>query len=50
MHIFLTNSNDLVRTVVDEGDEILLLDPTYVTYEACITMAGGTPARPHLSV
>ena len=50
MHIFLTHCNDLVRTVVDEGDEILLLDPAYETYEACITMVGGTLVRPHLSV
>lgn len=32
-----------ILAVVDEGDEILLLDPAYETYEACITMAGGTP-------
>jgi len=32
-----------ILAVVDEGDEVLLLDPAYETYEACITMAGGTP-------
>ncbi|KAI5055156.1 hypothetical protein GOP47_0030301 [Adiantum capillus-veneris] len=29
--------------VVDVGDEVLLLDPAYETYEACITLAGGCP-------
>ncbi|XP_057865629.1 uncharacterized protein LOC131073245 isoform X2 [Cryptomeria japonica] len=32
-----------ILSVVDQGDEVLLFDPAYETYEACITMAGGTP-------
>ncbi|KAH9306252.1 hypothetical protein KI387_010656 [Taxus chinensis] len=32
-----------ILSVVDEGDEVLLLDPAYETYDACITMAGGIP-------
>jgi aspartate/methionine/tyrosine aminotransferase len=29
--------------VVEEGDEVVLLDPAYETYESCIILAGGTP-------
>eukprot|EP00250_Pteridium_aquilinum_P029823 c40184_g1_i1 orf=378-1607(-) len=32
-----------VLAVVDVGDEVLLLDPAYETYEACIVLAGGIP-------
>lgn len=32
-----------VLAVVDVGDEVLLLDPAYETYEACIILAGGCP-------
>jgi aspartate/methionine/tyrosine aminotransferase len=31
------------RTVIDRGDEVVLFDPSYETYEGCITMAGGVP-------
>jgi hypothetical protein len=37
------NLNDIVISVVDEGDEVLLLDPCYETYGSCIALAGGTP-------
>ncbi|MET1124517.1 MAG: pyridoxal phosphate-dependent aminotransferase [Archaeoglobaceae archaeon] len=30
-----------VMSVVDEGDEVLLLDPSWVSYEPCVLMAGG---------
>lgn len=30
-------------TVIDRDDEVILFDPAYETYEACITMAGGVP-------
>ncbi|CAN1285181.1 Kynurenine--oxoglutarate transaminase 1 [Linum perenne] len=33
----------LLFTVIDPGDEVLLFDPCYETYEACIRLAGGTP-------
>ena len=29
--------------VVEEGDEVVLLDPVYETYHSCIILAGGTP-------
>lgn len=32
-----------VFAVIDKGDEVLLFDPCYETYEGCITMAGGVP-------
>jgi len=30
-----------IHTVVDVGDEVLILDPCFVTYEPCVTLAGG---------
>jgi arginine:pyruvate transaminase len=32
-----------MRTVVDEGDEVLMADPYYATYEGVIAAAGGVP-------
>ena len=32
-----------LRTVVEEGDEVLIPDPSYVSYAPCVTLAGGTP-------
>ncbi|XP_042500504.1 probable N-succinyldiaminopimelate aminotransferase DapC isoform X1 [Macadamia integrifolia] len=32
-----------VFATIDKGDEVLLFDPTYETYETCILMAGGIP-------
>ncbi|MCO5589455.1 hypothetical protein L7F22_043422 [Adiantum nelumboides] len=37
-----------VLAVVDVGDEVLLLDPAYETYEACIILAGGCPVHVRL--
>ncbi|MCL2141339.1 MAG: pyridoxal phosphate-dependent aminotransferase [Methanimicrococcus sp.] len=34
---------EALMTVVDDGDEVLLLDPAWVSYEACVKMAGGKP-------
>lgn len=35
---------DLVlRAVCDFGDEILIPDPSYVSYAPCVTLSGGTP-------
>jgi aminotransferase len=31
------------RAVIDPGDEAILPDPCYVAYDACVTLAGGTP-------
>ncbi|MBO8182806.1 MAG: pyridoxal phosphate-dependent aminotransferase [Archaeoglobus sp.] len=32
---------EAIMCLIDEGDEVILLDPSWVTYEACILMAGG---------
>jgi arginine:pyruvate transaminase len=32
-----------MRTVVDDGDEVLMADPYYATYEGVIAAAGGSP-------
>ncbi|XP_020102454.1 uncharacterized protein LOC109720005 [Ananas comosus] len=32
-----------IFAVIDRGDEVLLFDPAYETYEACIALAGGVP-------
>lgn len=32
-----------VRAVTDPGDEILVVEPSYVSYRPCIMMAGGVP-------
>lgn len=31
------------RAVVDEGDEVLIPDPSYVSYKPCVELAGGVP-------
>lgn len=32
-----------LRAVVDEGDEVLIPDPSYVSYKPCVELLGGTP-------
>jgi aminotransferase len=32
-----------VRSVVDPGDEVLIAQPSYVSYAPCVTLAGGKP-------
>lgn len=32
-----------MRTVVEPGDEVLVVEPSYVCYKPCVTLAGGTP-------
>lgn len=32
-----------VRAVINPGDEVLIPEPCYVSYQACVTLAGGTP-------
>src|SRR5512147_1682271 len=35
---------DLVmRALLDPGDEVLVPDPSFVAYSACVTLAGGNP-------
>jgi len=36
---------EIVQTLVDDGDEVVLLDPAWVSYEAMVKMAGGTLSR-----
>jgi aspartate aminotransferase len=40
---------EVIQTVVDEGDEVVLLDPAWVSYEAMVKLAGGTLSRVDLS-
>ena len=32
-----------MRAVVDSGDEVLIVEPCYVSYRPCVTLAGGVP-------
>jgi aminotransferase len=32
-----------MRAILDPGDEVIIPDPHYVSYDACVTLAGGTP-------
>ncbi|MDK2794977.1 MAG: aspartate aminotransferase [Archaeoglobaceae archaeon] len=34
---------EAMMCLVEEGDEVILLDPSWVSYEACVLMAGGRP-------
>ncbi len=40
---------EVVQTLVDDGDEVVLLDPAWVSYEAMVKLAGGTLVRVDLS-
>lgn len=31
------------RAILDPGDEVIMPDPHYVSYDACVTLAGSTP-------
>ncbi len=42
--IFMT-----MMAMIDEGDEVILPDPTWGTYEACVRLAGGIPKYVHLN-
>ena len=33
----------VIRAIVNPGDEVLVVDPSYVSYSPCVTMAGGIP-------
>ncbi|PNX82308.1 kynurenine-oxoglutarate transaminase-like protein, partial [Trifolium pratense] len=32
-----------IFATIDPGDEVILFDPSYETYQGCVTMAGGVP-------
>ncbi|SEO96699.1 aspartate aminotransferase [Halogranum amylolyticum] len=40
---------ETVQSLVDDGDEVVLLDPAWVSYEAMVKMAGGDLTRVGLS-
>jgi len=40
---------ETVQTLIDEGDEVVLLDPAWVSYEAMVKLAGGDLNRVDLS-
>ncbi|WP_290817097.1 pyridoxal phosphate-dependent aminotransferase [Halovivax sp.] len=40
---------EVVQTLVDDGDEVVLLDPAWVSYEAMVKLAGGALVRVDLS-
>ena len=35
----------VMMALVDQGDEVLLLDPFWVSYEPCVQLTGATPVR-----
>ncbi|WP_435335704.1 pyridoxal phosphate-dependent aminotransferase [Haloarchaeobius sp. TZWWS8] len=40
---------EVIQALIDEGDEVVLLDPAWVSYEAMVKMAGGSLNRVDLS-
>ncbi|GAB3671942.1 pyridoxal phosphate-dependent aminotransferase [Halopiger thermotolerans] len=40
---------EIVQSLVEDGDEVVLLDPAWVSYEAMVKMAGGSLTRVDLS-
>jgi len=40
---------EVIQTIVDDGDEVALLDPAWVSYEAMVKLAGGSLNRVDLS-
>lgn len=40
---------ETIQTLVDDGDEVVLLDPAWVSYEAMVKLAGGTLSRVDLA-
>ncbi|MDI3501948.1 MAG: aspartate aminotransferase [Archaeoglobi archaeon] len=32
---------EVAQTLIDEGDEVILFDPSWVTYDACVKLSGG---------
>ena len=39
-----------MRTILDPGDEVIVVQPCFVSYVACVVMAGGTPVIVSLKV
>ncbi len=40
---------EVIQTLIEDGDEVVLLDPAWVSYEAMVKMAGGALTRVDLS-
>ncbi|WP_313693938.1 pyridoxal phosphate-dependent aminotransferase [Halorarum halobium] len=40
---------EVVQTLIDDGDEVVLLDPAWVSYEAMVKLAGGDLGRVDLA-
>jgi len=40
---------EATQALVDDGDEVVLLDPAWVSYEAMVELAGGEPVRVDLT-
>jgi aspartate aminotransferase len=36
---------DAVGAVINQGDEVIILDPSWVSYEPCVLLAGGRPVH-----
>lgn len=34
-----------MRAIINTGDEVIMTDPCYVAYDACVTLAGGVPVK-----
>jgi len=34
-----------MRAILNPGDEVIMPDPHYVSYDACVVLAGGTPVK-----
>jgi aminotransferase len=34
-----------MRAIIDPGDEVIMTDPCYVAYDACVSLAGGIPVK-----
>jgi aminotransferase len=37
-----------IRALITQGDEVIIPEPTFVAYKACVIFAGGTPVPIHL--
>ncbi|MFW6384654.1 MAG: pyridoxal phosphate-dependent aminotransferase [Halodesulfurarchaeum sp.] len=53
-HVIATPSGKLalfetIQTIVDRGDEVVLFDPAWSSYDPMVRMAGGTPVHVDLS-
>jgi len=35
----------IMMVLIEKGDEVIIFDPSWVSYEACIKLAGGKPVR-----